>query len=219
MPDVWWWALRLQVLPATRPGEPWHLARPVAMRLADESKRYEGRQGIWEKNWMAFVHDGELYVTYQLSPWHLVYKYDSPMQPLQLAHATPSDIIKQRFPRAKVHGGPPIVYIAANLSATGEAFYLGVLHARLKTEAGLEMPHYFFKMAPQPPFRITAVSPQQLPLVMLQGKQQFAFTSGLWLDGTSQKIILSYGSSDAAARVMVMSLHALEEMFLSKTTG
>ncbi len=45
------------------------------MRLADEVKRYDGRQGIWEKHWMAFLHHDDLYITYQLSPWHVVYKY------------------------------------------------------------------------------------------------------------------------------------------------
>jgi hypothetical protein len=203
----------MQVVPETEPGNPWHLARPVPMRLADESKRYEGRKGIWEKNWMAFVHSNELYITYQLTPWHLVYKYVSPTQPLQLAHATTSDVIKQRFPKGKLHGGPPVVYVPASLTTTGKGYYLGVLHARRRTETGLEMPHYFYKMAPQPPFQLIAVSKVQLPFVMVEGKQQFAFASGLWLDPTTGLIVLSYGSSDAVARGMVLQVHEVDGMF------
>jgi hypothetical protein len=184
------------------------------MRLADEVKRYGGRQGIWEKNWMAFLHNDDLYITYQLSPWHVVYKYVSATQALRLAHATPSDVIKQRFPRSKVHGGPPIVYIPSNLSTTGDGYYLGVLHARKRTDAGLEMPHYLYKMAPNPPFNLVAVSPQQLPLEFVKGSQQFAFVSGLWLDIGSGQVMISYGSSDQVSRVLMMHVHELESKYL-----
>lgn len=33
-----------------------------------------------------------------------------------------------KFEQYDVHGGPPVVYVPAKLSATGKPYYLGIMH-------------------------------------------------------------------------------------------
>lgn len=86
--------------------------------------------------------------------------------------------------------------------------------------------HYAYKMEPQPPFRVCAVS-KEIPLITRKSEankpsswthqriwkdtSQTAYISGLYLDGN--KVLMSYGSSDIDARLLSMPLQNLEELF------
>lgn len=200
------------MVPETQPGDAWHIARPVQMSIENEAAVYKGRHFVFEKNWMPFIYNNELYITYYLCPRHIVYRYVSPMQPLELVHTTHSKLLADRFDRQKVHGGPPVIYIPANASSSGRAYYLGVLHAKRSENGQVLMPHHAYKMDDQPPFRIMAVS-KELPLKTVEGKQPFIFASGLWLDAAANNVLISYGASDAAARLFSTHLHELESRF------
>ena len=60
------------MIPETTPGDAWHMARPLPLRLNNEREVYGGRTEITEKNWMPFVYNDELYITYHVVPRHMV---------------------------------------------------------------------------------------------------------------------------------------------------
>lgn len=72
-PCLTFWPIPIsQVVPETLPPDPWHMARPLPLRLNNEPEVYGGRTEITEKNWMPFVYNNELYVTYHVVPRHMV---------------------------------------------------------------------------------------------------------------------------------------------------
>jgi hypothetical protein len=66
------WLHWLQVIPETVPSDPWHMSRPLPLRLNNEADVYGNRTEIIEKNWMPFVYNNELYITYHVVPQHMV---------------------------------------------------------------------------------------------------------------------------------------------------
>lgn len=53
----------------------------------------------------------------------------------------------------------------------------------------------------------------ELKLQYNQKYKSVAFASGLFLDATAARVIISYGSGDSESRVLVMSLDEVEAMF------
>lgn len=57
-------------------GTSWDALRasqPVPLHIKDASAVYGTKYAIVEKNWMPFVYEGQLFVTYSLAPKHRTY--------------------------------------------------------------------------------------------------------------------------------------------------
>lgn len=48
-------------------------AQPVPLHIKDAAAVYGSKYAIVEKNWMPFVYNGQLFVTYSLAPKHRTY--------------------------------------------------------------------------------------------------------------------------------------------------
>ncbi len=169
---------------------------------------------------MPFVHNNHLYITYLVSPMHVVLRVPSPRLPVKVAFKTSSTAEMAGLPEGKIHGGPPVVLVPGRLSRWGGDYYLGVLHVRQTVpNVGITMPHYLYKTEAEPPFRITQVSKKALPMRTIEGRQPFAFASGMWLDEGKQRLLVSYGASDVASRVLLLGIAAMEEQYFGATPG
>jgi hypothetical protein len=204
------------VEPETKPDDPWHIARPIPLRIG---QLHRGRRGIWEKNWMPFICRGQLYITYHVAPQHVVLRVPAPGLPPRVVYKTATAEQMAGLPNGSIHGGPPALLVPSRLSGSGRSYYLGVLHVRQNLPNGIAMPHFLYMTEPEPPFRITQVSRKVLPLQTVDGRQPFAFVSGLWLDDFQGTVLLSYGASDAAARVLLMSTGEIEELHFGMGLG
>lgn len=169
-------------------------------------------QGVWEKNWMPFVHQNNLLVSYRLHPTHIVLTLSKPFQPVDIAYETNSSIAFEALPKeSEIHGGPPPLYVPANITAAGVSYYLGVLHTRKQSiHQGIRMPHHFYIMEAQAPFAIKSVAPRRLPLMYSSDQKPFGFVSGLVLTMVDQTVHVFYGASDASAYMLSFTVKELE---------
>ncbi|GBF90507.1 hypothetical protein Rsub_03503 [Raphidocelis subcapitata] len=224
----------MQVLSEEGSGE-WTLAKPLELRAgafaAPIYKDHPQGVPIKEKNWMPFVHDDKLHVTYSVVP-HRVFQMNSTGYAVR-QYVTGADAALAPFAGEDVHGGPPVVRVAR----AGEApYYLGVLHFFKTFGEGASKVkayhHYFYKTEAAPPFRICAVS-KEIPLVtrkkeappaagaaggdawthqrIWKDTSQTAYASGLFVDG--ERVLLSYGSSDIDARMLSLGLADVDALF------
>lgn len=122
-----------------------------------------------------------------------------------------------KFAKYDVHGGPPLAFVPGSLSPSGQPYYLGIMHHIERFDNGLIRlyRHFAFKVAPRPPFQVTAVS-DELPLVFnatFKAKTAFiAFACGLDVSQSGQ-VYITYGSADIESRILTLSLAELERMF------
>ncbi|WIA44576.1 hypothetical protein OEZ86_007300 [Tetradesmus obliquus] len=165
---------------------------PLPLAIADAKAVYGQQHSVNEKNWMPFVWQDQLLVTYALTPKHRVYR----LRPNGLAEpAWESDPSAVFAPlgaaAAKLHGGPPLVLLnftqgsdsAAAPARQAEPYYLGVAHYWLPTGANKEgrlYRHFLIKVEAQPPFQITQLS-AELPVRYSVHYKRVAFVSGLEL--------------------------------------
>jgi hypothetical protein len=105
----------------------WTLTKPLELRAGAFApaiyKDLPRGVPVKEKNWMPFVHDDRLHVTYSVAP-HRVFEMNSSGHAVR-EHVTRADALLAPFAGEDVHGGPPVVRV----SRPGRApYYLGVLH-------------------------------------------------------------------------------------------
>jgi hypothetical protein len=89
----------------------------------------QGRKGgepIKEKNWMPFVYKEHLYMVHSVVP-HRVFRMSANGTAVQ-QYLTESPSWFAPFNKEDVHGGPPVVYIPSERSATKEPYFLGIFH-------------------------------------------------------------------------------------------
>ena len=75
---------------SSRAPSPWDALEgtpPLGFTISDAVAAYGKKHSIYEKNWMPFVYEDELYVVYSLSPVHKVYKL-MPSGVAELKHST-----------------------------------------------------------------------------------------------------------------------------------
>jgi hypothetical protein len=148
-----------------------------------------------------------------------VYKAPSSTAPLVLKYATESDVLLRRFPAAQgLHGGPPVIFIPANMTSSNSSYYLGIVHFKKTRKDGLMYyPHYFYKTQPVPPFRVTHVAYKRVPLQLEEEadewRRRISFASGQWLQQDERTLYVSYGMADRSARLVRIPVAALEEFF------
>ncbi|KAI8469311.1 MAG: hypothetical protein J3K34DRAFT_424307 [Monoraphidium minutum] len=220
-------------------ADDWTLHRPRELKLgrfapaiyaeAAEDAAARGEH-VKEKNWMPFVHEGELYMAHTVMP-HRVLRMTHSGVAVQQWLST-NDALMAQFAGQDVHGGPPVVRIEGSGGAA--PYYLGVLHFFMTFGEGKDRVkhyhHYAYKMEAGPPFRVCAVS-DEIPLVtrkkesnpsqpqlgdwthqrIWKDTSQTAYVSGLFVD--AGRVLLSYGSSDIDARLLALGLGDLEALF------
>lgn len=207
-----------QVTHESSPNDPWDLKEPIHLSV---THKYNSKLSyVMEKNWMPFIHktssDVEhVYVVYMAYP-HQVYRL-YPSGRAELKYRSENKTLFAKFIDKDVHGGPPVVYVPASLSKTGESYYLGILHYFFKINNGAVKVyrHFAYKFRSQPPFQPFAIS-DELPLHFKMSvnirRRYIAFVSGLFLteNGT---VYITYGAGDMEARCFEIALHDLETTF------
>lgn len=184
---------------------------------------------IKEKNWGPFNYidpqtgKESLYMAYSIQP-HIVIEILPSGATLQRYQST-SDVL-QKYPFAKMHGGPSLVFIPSMGART--PYYLGILHfyeRDRKTDYKIYR-HFAYRMSPMPPFQISALS-EELPLTFnttyRPWKTRIAFVSGLDVQLSSTedqtRVLISYGSADIQSRVLSLSLSELDTLFPPSEKG
>lgn len=202
-------------------------------------------KNIKEKNWMPLTYGTTLYMVYSLHPTRIYQVHPSgKLTPAYITNSA-FLLGHSHIPIRKVHGGPPIVLVphlgrykagtndtaaleqGAAAAALKQERYLGIMHY-FDMESSPDMPngearkhyhHHFFYLHAAPPFHICQVS-KELLLQEKQGASPAArhvqYASGLHYDVASRQVLVSYGTGDAAARVMVLALPELESMFMGQ---
>lgn len=182
------------------------------------------RESAVEKNWMPFTHSDQLYFVHSIQP-HRILAMDK-YGLCRVAYETDSrNVLDKAHKGKRLHGGPPVIPIYTEQqgggarSAAKPVCYLGIMHYFDYVQPWVRSyRHFAYKMHPEPPFHITAVS-GELPLQfsgsvdrLQRDSSHVAFVNGLTMspDGL---LVVSYGSRDSASRVMTMSLSDLENLF------
>eukprot|EP00878_Enallax_costatus_P004680 GHUV01004928.1.p1 GENE.GHUV01004928.1~~GHUV01004928.1.p1 ORF type:complete len:402 (+),score=109.70 GHUV01004928.1:2577-3782(+) len=218
---------------AENTNDQWSIHRPTELKpgaFADQLyKGIKGRGTIKEKNWMPFVWQDQLFTVHSVMP-HRVFRINATGIAVQ-QFVTNSPTLFEPFKNEDIHGGPPVIFVPAHMSGTGEPYYLGIFHFFQTFGEGAQKVkvyhHYAYRMEAAPPFRICGVS-QEIKLVtrkrpdnkkakdwthqrIWKDTSQTAYISGLYLDGTT--VHMSYGSSDIDARLLSMDIQDMETLF------
>eukprot|EP00798_Chlamydomonas_sp_ICE-L_P008750 gene8750-33611_t len=208
-----------QVVPdkAALGTDPWHLPAPVPLLPPANHSYPANNTWVSEKNWMPFLYtdaDGlqHLYCAYYVQP-HVILEI-FPDGSTASRWTTHNKTLMAPFKDFSVHGGPPIIFVPANLSADRQAHYLGIMHHIEKSKGGRLYRHFAYKISPLPPFNILAVS-DELPVVYNKEMARTAwviFVNGLYMseEGT---VVISYGAADAESRVLMLPIKELERLF------
>lgn len=110
-----------------------------------------------EKNWVPFVYDGQLLLSYSLSP-HVVLKPQAGIDGAELFSQTADEI---SWDWGELRGGTPAVLEGDHyLSFFHSGKYMKTAHSK-----GQEMLHYFmgaYLFSAEPPFKITHISKEPL---------------------------------------------------------
>ena len=166
-----------------------------------------------EKNWLAFTHDATLYYITDMHPFTVTRVVNGSRVELARSYYYPLFTSTQmQHPDMVFHGGAnPLLMPATDMRPS---FYLGVFHT---LENGTYVNYAFEFMDVDCKFEIIRVS-RPLPLRLSPKRdasisRPLGFVSGLTQHPNTQRIIFSYGSSNAESRVLSMSLETLEELF------
>ncbi|WIA17508.1 hypothetical protein OEZ85_014343 [Tetradesmus obliquus] len=210
--------------------DPWHLQAPVQLSAGQFSKDIYKKDSryVKEKNWMPFIHAGELFFTHSIMP-HRVFKVNVTGIAVQQWVSVARELLPDEFlqaPKSHMHGGPPVVLVGSSASGTGKPYYLGVMHYwdMPRMPGARAYHHYAYQMEAQPPFRICAVS-KELPLRRYDSTihagvkanmwtRDINFISGLQLVDDNKTVHMSYGAFDTDARMLSMTLTDLESHFV-----
>ncbi|WIA21773.1 hypothetical protein OEZ85_000932 [Tetradesmus obliquus] len=220
---------------AEEPGGEWSIPRPTELKpgvFAEQLYKRDGKrhaEPIKEKNWMPFVWQEQLMMVHSVFP-HRVFRVNSSGIAVQQFVTSSPDLFAP-YKDEDIHGGPPLVFVPAAASNTGQAYYLGVFHFFQTFGEGINKVkvyhHYAYRVEAAPPFRVCGVS-SEIQLVtrkrsadkqasgwthqrIWKDTSQTAYISGLFLDGAT--LHMSYGSSDIDARLLSMSVADMEALF------
>jgi len=163
---------------------------------AHGSKLQCGNPEGMEKNWIAFLHDDALYYVYSIVPHVIVQVRSADGACVNQYETTSRDLKKLSKTVSAIRGSATAVRYS-------ETEYLALLHT---TEPSVGYSTHLYTFEAQPPFAVKRVSKK----LSLQGGGR-AFPSSLSL--IHDKVLIGYGDDDKFARVLVMSLTALEDTF------
>ena len=166
-----------------------------------------------EKNWIPFVHEGELHFVYEPHP-HTVVTCGRAKECELLslsAEFAPLRRLTQQGYEVRGSGQAVLVDDAEATPNLPRRHYLALIHVVLQGRPG-EYAHYAYRFMPEPPFAIIQMS-KQLPLLRAQADdgRPFAFASGLALH--NRTVAVTYGAGDRDVRALVLTLGRLDEMF------
>lgn len=196
----------------------WNLIVPVPLSA---NVRYS-RRTVKEKNWMPFIYSDELYFSYSVQPHKVLQVNVNGTATMKYLTSTPEIFanLPENFDlKWTIHGGPPQVFVSANMSSWNEDYYLGIFHYFHYTEGRkLRYRHFAFKTLPRPPFRVVGRS-SELSLEFAKSlpserayASEVAYISGLDLKPDGM-LLVSYGSADVEARLLLIKLHDIEALF------
>jgi predicted GH43/DUF377 family glycosyl hydrolase len=161
----------------------------------------------FEKNWIPFCFEDQLYLSYMMKP-HRVLKADLGTGKCEEVYATRSGV---RWYWGAILGG-------SQLQVCDEGL-LGIFHSKRSVK---NMPIYYYMgayiLSPTPPFEIIkqSVAPFEHPdfySIDSEFKNLFnlrcVFPTGIVIQG--EKIVVSYGENDAAIKLMVLDKKKLLE--------
>jgi hypothetical protein len=210
---------------------------PVPLSVTLEPRLYPMEAKVKEKNWMPFVHRNKLHMVHSISPTR-IFQFNSSGHSSAGFFTDPAQLLAQcQLPTdGRLHGGPPLLPMRTSMQARGLAgrskgrrarsrhaagahqFYLGVLHYFdfIGPEMYRQYHHFFFTMQNKPPFSICSVSAEILLHEVNTADvhtKYLAYVAGLHYNAAASEVVLSYGTADSQARLLVMPLSEVRGLF------
>jgi len=155
-----------------------------------------GSDEKWEKNWIAFTHEGKLYYIYTIEPHVVIHARASDGACVEQYKSSSSDLKELAWHVSAIRGSATAVRYSPEE-------YLALLHTY---DASLGYTTLAYTFEAYPPFRVMRVSK---PLSLQGGS--LAFASSLVVQ--QGKVLIGYGENNRAARILVMSQKYLESQF------
>lgn len=168
---------------------------PVLFPLHNPSHRvrlHTAHMQAVEKNWMPFVHRGELYFEYSISP-HIILHCDAESGYCREAHRTDAS---PGLRHAKLGGGTPPQPIRIG----GEDFYLGVGHTRRMILHRGVRKNFFYVFRAAPPFDIVRIGQE----FSIFPDRLIEFVVGVVVRG--DRVLLSMGVEDCEGWLVGLDL-------------
>lgn len=161
-------------------------------------------QKVWEKNWVPFVSEEELFLEYTINPQNVI------KPSFETGICTPISKIKQKihWPYGEIRGGTP-----AMKTRDG---YLGFFHSSMRYVKRGPFTYYIgaYLFSSTPPFKLTKIS--KVPFFhsdfYSKKKNELTKSNVLFPGGFVEKkgkIYLLYGENDAAIKCMVIDKNKL----------
>ena len=200
---------------------------PIRVRYDPTNLLALGEDGPFremQKNFSPFVVRDQLHLSYSLCPHVVLALADNGA--VRETYTSPSnaifDWLFKKLGRIEIRGNTPAVLVDAHsilgLDAESSALklvppfvYIAIMHYQAPHGYGYYY-HHVYIFAPTPPFTILGVS-CELPLTTKARfyrpglKPKVAYASGVAVHGHS--LLISYGSGDSEARVLVMDFRKL----------
>lgn len=156
-----------------------------------------------EKNWIAFMWEGQLLYVYSIYPHRIMHVRPADGECMERKEwlTTFTPLLDPIAANTLFHGSGTATLVE---DASGQSFYYALMHSI--TDGSYSTMAYKFEA--QPPFAIIAIGK---PLPLQQTSR--AFASGLLLLKDESKAVITYGVDDAQSRVLVMDTEAFESTF------
>lgn len=157
-----------------------------------------------QKNWVPFVHDGNIYFSYSLFP-HKVLRYDEASQKTTVAFETDSHDLSARWGFGHIRGGTPAILHGNE--------YLSFFHSSDLKNGNRWYVFGAYTFEARPPFKITRVYEKPIyfsdnfvsflqPFLARDWQNRVVFPSGFAKRGDS--ILLSYGENDSQTKIVAL---------------
>ena len=189
-----------------------------------------------QKNWLPFVHDGELHVEYALLP-HVVLRVNTTtghaqpavpkgvhMRRASLPYFLPLSMLEEQY-GSRFSGGAPPIRIS-DLSAFGvrrhTGIYLGLAHIKMAKDrphdigtSSMVYHHMFYAFEDVPPFGVIARGTLFTLPEPGDRRPTVQFASGMVLDPPHETLTVSYSTLDCGLRLTTLPLReVLADMML-----
>jgi len=172
------------------------------LKLTYEEKRHV----LWQKNWVPFIHDNTLLLSYMFNPHEVIY----PNFINGSCYHFYETSARFDWPLGAIRGGTPALLV--------DGQYLSFFHSGvvLSTPASWDWDiwHYFmgaFTFSSKPPFEVTKMSARPIvadEFYVTSGREKrVIFPGGFVVSGS--KIILAYGKDDCEIWIAALDKEAL----------
>lgn len=187
--DHWWFSATVR--DTTEHG----ICEIALVQLSDNGliKREYLLRGDWstqhQKNWMPFIYQGSLHFVYSLCPT-IILRFDEASGTAKIIHESQPQLALEHL-----RGG-------AQLLCLDEDGWLGICHESINAGNAIHYLHRFFRLDEH--WQLSG-----LTNAFKLSDQNIEFCSGLGREGTSDRLLLSYGVNDSQAQLATLSLQAV----------